>query len=134
MYFGNTADFFLLHSRNWITKFCVSKIIDNFSLNKTLERKIQFWKALCRTLKKCEIDLKYLPNNKPLKAFLWTHCLLFWQTGVKTPSKVQNFSIKLPGKYIPFTNLLFSSEHSYGHVDAVLSKLAKRYWRNPHVF
>ena len=57
--------------------------------------------------------------------------MLFWQTCGKNPSKVQNFSIKLPDKYILFKNNLFSSKHSYGHLDAVLSKLAKRYWRNP---
>ena len=134
MSFGNMADFVSLQSRKWITNFWVSKKLDNFSQKKNARLKIQFWKAHRRTLKKREIALKYFPNNNSLKVFLWTLWMLFWQTCGKTPTKVQNFPTKLPEKYIPFRNLLFSSKQSYGHVDAVLSKLVKRYWLNPHGF
>ena len=76
-----------------------------------------------------KLTWNFFPNNKSLKAFLWTLWMLFWQTCGKTPTEVQNFSTKLPEKHIPSRNHLFSSKQSYGHVDAVLSKLVKRYWR-----
>ena len=48
--------------------------------------------------------------------------------------KFKNFQIDPQKNYILFRSHLFSSKHSYGHVDAVLIKLAKRLWQNAQIF
>ena len=48
--------------------------------------------------------------------------------------KFKNLQIDPQKNYILFRNRLFSSKHSYGHVDAVLLKLAERLWQNPQIF
>ena len=133
-FFWKNSTFFLLQSQNKITKDWVPKTRVNSFQKNTLDTQDAFFKNPPQNFQKLWNWLTTIWQNLHSQSFPTDFECCFDKPAENIPSKVQKPSNRSPEKLHPFRNHLFSSKHSYGHVDAVLSKLGKRLWQNPRLF
>ena len=133
--FWKYSRFFLLQRRNKLTKFWVSKTRDKFSQNITLDTQDAVLKNPPQNFQKIWNWLKTISKNFFPEVFPLDTCnSVSSNLRKKCHRKFKNLRLNSLKNYIFFRNHLFTPKQSIGHVDAVLSKLAKRYWKNPQVF